>query len=472
MFNKTIFFLVFTLVFFSCSNNNKNKEEEKDNVKPNIILILADDLGYGDLSCYGQENFTTPNIDKLAKEGIRFTQHYAGSTVCSPSRNSLMTGFHMGHATIHGNGSNPDGEGDMPIPAKKTTFVKYLQKSGYKTGIFGKWGLGDCDSEGSPLKHGFDEFFGYTNQILAHNSFPEYLLQNCEKVYLKNEVKYLDKKSWHKGLGSISTKKVEFSNDLIFDKALKFIEKNKSGPFFLYFPTTIPHMNDEAQTGEHFEIENSDEFADKNWSEDEKHYALLVKRLDSYIGILEKKIEQLGLAKNTLIIFTSDNGAVQGIEHLSSNGDLRGYKRDLYEGGIRVPFIAKWPDKIQANTVSDHISALWDYFPTLLDIAQIKADSVTDGISFLPVLLNRGKQKEHKYLYWEFHWWKPSRQAIRLEKWKGVRNTPDSKTELYDLSSDISESHDVAGEHPEIIKEIEDLFVKARTDDERWKLKK
>jgi len=445
---------------------------KKDAKKPNIILILADDLGYGDLSCYGQNNFSTPNIDKLANEGIKFTQHYAGSTVCSPSRNALMTGLHMGHAVIRGNGASQNGEGDMPLPANKTTFVEYLQKSGYKTGIFGKWGLGDCGTEGNPLDHGFDDFFGYTNQILAHNSYPEYLLENCEKVILENEVTYLDKNAWHKGLGSISTKKVDYSNDLIFDEALKFIEKNKSQPFFLYFPTTIPHMNDEAEIGQRFEIQNSGEFANKNWSDDEKHYALLIKKLDSYVGRIDEKLNQLNLSKNTLIIFTSDNGAINDIDNLSSNGELRGYKRDLYEGGIRVPFIAKWPEKIHPNSVSNHISAFWDYFPTILDIAQVETDSVTDGISFLPTLINKGKQKEHKYLYWEFHWWKPSKQAIRLGKWKGVKNAPNSKIELYDLNYDISENNNVAKYYPEIVYEIDSLFVSSRIPDSRWELKK
>ena len=438
---------------------------------PNIILILADDLGYGDLSCYGQTNFSTPHIDALADEGIKFTNHYAGATVCSPSRNVLMTGMHTGHCYVRGNGRNPAGEGDLPLPADRKTFAEFLKQRGYKTGIFGKWGLGNCGTEGSPLAHGFDEFYGYTDQILAHNSFPEYLIKNCKKIYLNNKVKYLSKKAWHKGLGSISLRKVDYSNDLIFDAALNFIDVHKDEPFFLYFSTTIPHMNDEAEVGKRFETPDTSGFADKSWSRDEKNYALLIKRLDGYVGEISRKINELNLQNNTLIIFTSDNGPVHGIDNLDSNGDLRGYKRDLYEGGIRVPFMAKWPGKIKAGTVSGHISAFQDYFPTLLDAAGVKNYPETDGISFLPTLLDSGGQREHKYLYWEFHWWKPSRQAIRMDKWKAVKNSPQAEMELYDLDQDISEENNVALQHPDIVKKITELFKIARTEDKRWPLK-
>ncbi len=459
-------FILLVLITFSCNQTNR------EIIKPNIILILADDLGYGDLSCYGQTHFTTPNIDKLAKEGMKFTQHYAGATVCSPSRNVLMTGMHTGHCFVRGNGRNPNGEGDLPLPAEKKTFTEYIKQAGYKTGIFGKWGLGNCGTEGSPLKHGFDEFYGYTDQILAHNSYPEYLIKNCEKVYLNNDVKYLSKKAWHKGLGSISVNKVDYSNDLIFKEALNFIERHKTDPFFLYFPTTIPHMNDEAKKGKRFEVPHSGKFENKEWSKDEKSYAELVKKLDDYVGQIEKKIDELNLSENTVIIFTSDNGPVHGIDNLNSNGKLRGYKRDLYEGGIRVPLIVKWKGVIKENTVSNHISGFQDYFPTILDISRIKDYPATDGISFLPTLVSEGKQKEHEYLYWEFHWWKPSRQAIRMGKWKAVKDSPDGKIELYDLDKDITETKNVADEHPEVVKKIKTLLSIARTYDKRWNITK
>jgi len=471
-----IVLLILSVVLFSCTSKAKNAIAENTAAdKPNIILILADDLGYGDLSCYGQQKYSTPNIDKLAKEGIKFTQHYAGSTVCSPSRNSLMTGLHMGHAFIRGNGQNPNGDGDLPLPKERTTFVKYLKEAGYKTGIFGKWGLGDCDTEGNPLDHGFDEFFGYTNQLLAHNSYPEFLIKNCEKVYLKNEVQYLDKKDWHKGFGSFSTKKVEFSNDLIKDAALNFIEENKSNPFFLYFPTTIPHLNDEAKMGERFEVPVSDKFATKKWSDDEKNYALLITKLDSYVAEIENKLEELQLSNNTLIIFASDNGAVKEIYNLQPNGKLRGYKRDLYEGGIRVPLIVKWEGKIKPNTTSNHISAFWDYFPTLLEIAEVKEIPITDGISFLPTLLQK-EQPQHENLYWEFHWWKPAKQALRKGKWKIVNNNilkpTNDGVELYNLDTDISEENNVAKQFPEIINELSLLMKESRTESENFPIQK
>ncbi len=321
------------------------------------------------------------------------------------------------------------------------------------------------------MEHGFDEFYGYTDQIFAHNSYPEFLIKNCKKVYLNNEVKYLSKKAWHKGLGSISTKKVDYSNDLIFNEALTFIDKYKSQPFFLYFPTTIPHMNDEAVKGEKFETPHSGDFDGKPWSRDEKSYAELVTRLDNYVGVIEEKIRYLNLEQNTIIIFTSDNGPVHDIDNLNSNGELKGYKRDLYEGGIRVPLIVKWPGKIKAGTVSAHICGFQDYFPTILDMAEVKNYPETDGISFLPTLLSKGKQEEHDYLYWEFHWWKPSRQAIVLGKWKAVKNSPNGNIELYNLENDISETKNVADEHPDVVKKMASYMKEARVEDKRWPLK-
>lgn len=448
--------------FTNCQNNPESS-------KPNIIFILADDLGYADLGCYGQTNFSTPHIDKLAQEGMKFTQHYAGSTVCAPSRCVLMTGKHTGHSFVRGNAQNQTGAGQIALPPEETTFVEHLKTLGYRTGAFGKWGLGNAGTIGDPLNHGFDEFFGYHDQVLAHNSYPEFLYKNNEKVLLKNEVNYLSDTLWHKGLGSISTKKLSYSNDLILEEALKFIQDNKGVPFFLYFPTTIPHDNGEAEIGNRFEVPDKSKYQNENWTKDEKSYAALVEHLDGYIGALTKELDDLEIAENTVIIFTSDNGPLP-TEHLNSNGDLRGHKRDLYEGGIRVPLIIKWPDKIKANSHSDHVSAFWDFFPSVLDIAGLDDHPKTDGISFLPELLGE-EQAKHDYLYWEFHWWLPSRQAVRMGNWKGVKNSPVSDLELYDLSNDSSEKINLAAEHTIVIDKMEQILIEARSKSKHFEIR-
>jgi arylsulfatase A-like enzyme len=451
-------------VLSACTKKTKNR--------PNIVFILADDLGYGDLSCYGQKYFQTPHIDQLAETGMRFTQHYAGSPVCAPSRCVLMTGKHTGHAWVRGN-KQAEPSGQLPLPENEVTFARLLQSSGYKTGCFGKWGLGIAGSSGDPQKHGFDEFFGYYDQVLAHNSFPEYLYRNGEKVDLDNEVHYLDESHWSRGLGSYSTVKRDYSNDLIFEEALGFLEKNRENPFFLYFPTTIPHDNGEAPEGERFEVPELGKFKDRDWSGEEKAYAAMVRRLDMYVGKIEEKLRELNLEQNTMIVFTSDNGAVHPDtfeNRFGSNGTLRGYKRDLYEGGIRVPLIIKWPAVIEGGQTSGHISAFWDFFPTLCDVAGIQSTHETDGISFLPEL--RGKnQPEHEYLYWEFHWWKPSKRALRMGKWKAVQNAPESEIELYDLSEDIREENDLAGLNPGIVEQAQQLFENARTPSQHFEMK-
>jgi len=445
----------------SCSLSNKRQ--------PNIVLILADDLGYGDLSCYGQTHFATPNIDKLAKEGMMFTQHYAGSPVCAPSRCVLMTGKHTGHSYVRGN-MQAVPSGQLPLPASETTFAKILQANGYATGCFGKWGLGIAGSSGDPLNHGFDVFFGYHDQVLAHNSYPEYLYKNREKVYLDNEVQYVSKDHWSKGLGSVSSMKKEYSNDLIFEQAMNFMEANVDNPFFLYFPTTIPHDNGEAPRGERFEVPENEQFADKEWSDEEKAYASLVVKLDDYVGELEKKLEELNIADNTVFIFTSDNGALNpdNFENrFKSNGKLRGYKRDVYEGGIRVPLIVKWPGVVEPGSKSGHISGFQDYLTTVCDIAGIEHPETEDGISFMPTLVN-SEQAAHTSLYWEFHWWKPSIRAMRLGKWKAVQMGPGENIELYDLDRDIEERFDVSTENPEILSKMRVMLDKARTPSEHW----
>lgn len=439
--------------------------------KPNIVFILADDLGYGDLSCYGQEYFQTPNIDRLADTGMRFTQHYAGSPVCAPSRCVLLTGKHTGHAFVRGN-KQADPSGQLPIPEDELTFASLLKSAGYKTGCFGKWGLGIAGSSGDPQKHGFDEFFGYYDQVLAHNSYPEYLYRNGEKVFLNNEVQYLDEGHWSRGLGSYSTEKNDYSNDLIFKEAISFIDKNKNTPFFLYFPTTIPHDNGEAPEGERFEVPDIGKFKDKDWNCEEKAYAAMITKLDEYVGRIEEKLKDLRIERNTIIIFTSDNGAIHPTtfeNRFQSNGPLRGYKRDLYEGGIRVPLIVKWPAVIEGGQISDHVCAFWDFFPTFCEVADIKTDHRTDGISFLPRMKGQD-QPQHEYLYWEFHWWNPSKRAIRMGKWKAVQNNPNAPIELYNLEEDRGETSDISWQHPDIIEKIRKIFSDARTGSEHFKI--
>ena len=446
--------------------------------KPNIVYILADDLGYGDLSCYGQKKFKTPNIDKLARAGMLFTQHYSGSTVCAPSRSSLMTGLHTGHTPIRGNkGWKPEGE--YPISANAFTIAEMLKQAGYTTGAFGKWGLGFFGTEGDPNKQGFDEFFGFNSQTLAHNYYPEYLWNNDIKVVLS---------------GNSDNQYKEYAPKLIHDRVLQFIEKNNPNqtgkPFFLFYANIIPHA--ELLLPD----ENMVEFRGKLLPEkiykgvepdaatfrkggygtqDESHaaFAAMVTLLDRQVGEVVNKLKELDLDKNTIIIFSSDNGPhLEGgadPDYFDSNGPLKGYKRDLYEGGIRVPMIACWPGTIKAGTTTDHVSAFWDVMPTLAEITGVPIPANLDGISFLPSLTGKGTQRQHKTLYWEFHELK-GRQALRMGDWKLVRYnvlTPDNTTtELYDLKTDLGEEKNVAAEHPELVKEMLEILNNSRTPSE------
>ena len=432
--------------------------------RPNIIFILADDLGYGDLGCYGQQTIKTPNLDRTAEEGMRFTQHYAGSTVCAPSRCVLMTGLHSGHCWVRGNAL-------VPLRPEDVTVAELLREAGYATGIIGKWGLGEAGSTGIPNKQGFDYWFGYLNQRHAHNYYPRYLWRNEEKIALKNEVTDVNPP------GGVATKRVEYSHDLFTAEALAFVERNKNKQFFLYLAYTIPHANNEAGN-KGMEVPDYGIYKDKDWPEPQKGHAAMITRLDGDIGKLFAKLKELGLAENTLVMFSSDNGP-----HKEGGGDpaffeswgpLRGYKRALYEGGIRVPMIAWWPGKIKTGSVNDHVSAFWDFLPTCADLAGFKTPRDIDGISMLPTLLGQDdKQKKHEYLYWEFHE-QGKRQAVRMGNWKGVRlnvaKNPDGPIELYDLKDDLAEKHNVANEHPDIVKRIEQYMKQAHAPSERWAL--
>lgn len=446
--------------------------------KPNIIYILADDLGYGDLSCYGQKRFKTPNIDRLAKEGMLFTQHYAGCTVCAPSRSSLLTGLTTGHTPIRGNKSW-EPEGQYPIPANTFTMAEMLKQAGYYTGAFGKWGLGFIGTEGDPNKQGFDEFYGYNCQSLAHNYYPAYLWDNHTKVTLK---------------GNSGNQFNEYAPQLIHDRVLQFIEKQnptKTGkPFFLFYPNVIPHAelllpddNIQEFRGKLLPEKSyrgtepgSANFRTGGYgSQDETHaaFAAMVTLLDKQVGEVVAKLKELGLDKNTIIIFSSDNGPhLEGgadPDYFDSNGVLKGYKRDLYEGGIRVPMIASWPGKIEPGTTTNHVSAFWDVMPTVADIAGISVPENLDGISFLPSLTGQGKQMQHETLYWEFHELK-GRQALRMGNWKLVRYqvlTPDqATTELYDLNSDVGEERNIASQHPELVAKMIRILNQSRVSSE------
>ncbi len=444
----------FFFLNLSCTNENTN--ESKSKIKPNIIYILADDLGYGDLGCYGQQIIKTPEIDKMAAQGMRFTNHYAGNAVCAPSRNNLMTGMHPGHASIRGNGC----KGGCPMPESDITVAEYLKEAGYVTGIIGKWGNGQHGTEGFPTQQGFDFFYGYDNQILAHNYWPEYLWRNDQKEYLDNQVRYKDSTSWHIGLGSYTLEKKEYAHDLFMKEAKDFINHHQDTSFFLYLPLTIPHNNGEAPYGKKQEVPDYGIYTDNTWATDTMGYAAMITRMDRDIGELLNLLRQLDISDNTLVIFDSDNGSMQewsGItEFFNSNGPFRGAKRDLYEGGIRVPMIAWWPGTIEPGTVTDHITASWDFLPTACEVAGIEIPENTDGISFLPLLTGE-QQSSHEFLYWEYGS-NGGQQAVRMGKWKGIRHhladDPDAPLELYDLEVDPGESINLANKHTETVQKI------------------
>ncbi len=451
-------------LLFSC-----NQPTDQDITLPNVIFIMADDLGYADVGAYGQELIQTPNIDRLALEGIRFTQFYAGTSVCAPSRSVLMTGLHNGHTPVRGNKQYGYQNGQLPLPDSTRTVAEYLKAAGYVTGMIGKWGLGNPGTSGDPLKQGWDYYFGYTDQVLAHNYFPEYLWRNGRKVILENTVQYLDTALWHDGLGSYSTEQKQYSHDLFVDDAINFLQKHQQHHFFLYLPLTIPHDNGEQADSLRFEVPSQGIYKEESWSRKEKDYAAMITRMDEGIGRIVDYIDQSGLGENTLIFFTSDNGPMRNMqttEFFNSNGVLRGAKRDLYEGGIREPFIVRWTGQIAAGSVSEHLGGFWDVLPTLLDLAGQPVPDDTDGISIKPTLLGSGTQPVHSFLYWEFHEGTGS-QAIRQGDWKGVKlnvkQDAQAAWEIYNLSSDPGEEKNIAGDHPDKADAFEELMKKSRT---------
>jgi arylsulfatase A-like enzyme len=434
--------------------------------KPNIIFILADDLGYGDLGCYGQKKIKTPHLDHMAAEGMRFTQFYAGSTVCAPSRCVLMTGQDTGHCYIRGNAR-------MSLRPRDTTVAEMLKDAGYATGLVGKWGLGEAGSSGVPTKQGFDYFFGYLNQNHAHNYYPAFLWRNEDRVPLKNEVPEGPRGEFGQGW---ATKKVEYSHDLFAAETLKWTEEHKDGPFFLYLTFTIPHANNEAMhaSGNGQEVPDLGIYRDKNWPEPSKAYAAMVTRMDADIGRLLGLLTTLGIDGNTLVIFTSDNGPQKeggnSPAFFASSGPLRGYKRSLYEGGIRVPFIARWPGRIKAGSVSEHVGYFGDFLATAAELATVEPPNL-GGISLEPTLLGKpAKQKRHEYLYWEFHEG-GFKQAVRMGDWKAVRLGMEKTVELYDLKNDAGEKTNVAAQHADMVAKMEGLMKSARSESPDWPLR-
>lgn len=425
--------------------------------RPNIIFILADDLGYGDLGSYGQTKIKTPHLDRMAAGGVRFTQFYSGSTVCAPSRAALMTGLHTGHGYIRGNG-------DIPLRPDDVTVAEILKASGYRTAVVGKWGLGREETTGQPDRKGFDESFGFLNHRHAHRQYTDHLWKNVVKFPVNAER--------------------DFVNDLFTEESLDFIRRNKSRPFFLYLAYTNPHA--EIRVPEDSLAEYKGKFpetpfvnlkADQHPSQGYRSqntpraaFAAMVTRMDRDVGRILDQLKQLGLDEDTVVFFTSDNGPHKeggaDPEFFDSNSRLRGIKRDLYDGGIRVPMIVRWPGTIKAGGTSDQVWAMWDFLPTAAEMAGAKVPQGLDGISMLPALTGK-RQRGHEYLYWEF-FERGFQQAVRMKSWKAVRLAPGQPLELYDVAQDAGEAVNVADRHPQVVAAMEKILAGARTESERW----
>lgn len=426
-------------------------------VRPNVVLIMVDDLGYGDLGCYGSQRILTPRIDAMAAAGMRFTQFYSGTSVCAPSRAALLTGLHTGHTAVRGN-REVKPEGQYPLPDSSVTMAEVFRQAGYATGGFGKWGLGFPSSSGDPIRQGFTRFFGYNCQREAHHPFPAHLWSDTQRVPLPNTY----------------DRQTVYAPDLIHRKALEFLDANARSPFLLYLAYTPPHAALQVPAGDsayaaYRELFRESPVAIPEWKGvgyqpnpyPKAAYAAMVSRIDRYVGELLDRLRQLGIDDRTLVLFTSDNGPHREGGHdpdfFAAGGGLRGIKRSLYEGGIRAPLVACWPGVIRPGAVSDHVSAAWDLLPTFASLLRVGLPSSTDGISILPLLTGRGRQRGHRFLYWEFHE-EEGRQAVRMGGWKGIRQRvtkdPDGPVELYDLFTDPAESRDVAAAHPEVVRRI------------------
>lgn len=463
---------LFTLLLLTLLSGALQAREPHD--KPNIIFIMADDLGYGDLGCYGQEKIKTPVLDQMARKGVQFRNFYAGCTVCASSRSVLMTGQHMGHTWVRGNAG-----ADMSVQTLRpqdVTVAERLKAAGYATALCGKWGLGDAmpGNTGLPNDKGFDFFYGYLNQVHAHNYYPEFLWRNKKREPLRNVVQGVGR-SYGGFEGGWATKRVDYSHDLVVKEALGFIERSKDSPFFLYLALTVPHANNEGTrgTGDGQEVPDYGIYQDKEWGKQDKGQAAMITRMDSDIGRLNSLLGKLGLSENTIVLFTSDNGhhneGGHNPETFDPNGPLRGMKRDLYEGGIRVPLIAYWPGTAPQGVVSDHIGYFGDLMSTACELAGVAAPSNTDSVSLAPTLQNNSSaQKQHQYLYWEFYE-QGSKQAVREGKWKAIRMPMHTgEIELYDLSADLGEAENIATRYPEVVKRMADHMQQSHVPNKNW----
>jgi len=462
-------FALSSLLFLTLSCAKQPAEDIKSSTAPNIIYILADDMGYGDVGVYGQTKIKTPNIDKLASGGMRFTQHYAGSTVCGPSRASLLTGFHSGHSSIRGNPKWTNSGTPVDLKPADITLAEMLKDNGYNTAAIGKWGLAESDDpelKAMPLQQGFDYFFGLKTHVEAHHYYWHRLFENNQPFLLKNN-DYMN----NTGI---------YTHDLFTEKAIEYVKKqNNKKPFFLYLAYTIPHL---AMT---VPEDSKKQYLGLGWPKREmntkKHYrndiegnttyAGMVSRMDRDIGSLISTLKEQGLKKNTLVIFTSDNGHEYDRGFFDSNGEFKGRKRDLYEGGIRIPFIAKWPGTIAENSTSDHISAFWDMMPTFCQIAGGNNCPTTDGISMVNELRQSGTQQKHKNLYWEFNEAKGPLQALRKGDWKLIKRYK-KPIELYNLANDKSESNNLAKDHPELVQQLSIELAASRSEHDEFTLVK
>jgi arylsulfatase A-like enzyme len=458
--NKYLFLIPCVCSTFSGSYNptekNKNLEFTEDQ-KPNIIFIIADDLGYNDLGCYGQRLIKTPNIDSLALQGMQFTQCYSGSAVCAPARSVLMTGMHTGHTTVRGNFGKEGviglggGEGRVPLKESDTTIAQVLQEAGYVTAMIGKWGLGEPNTSGEPSKKGFDEFYGFLNQRRAHTYYPEYIWKDTVKIELP---------------GNKDGQKAKYTHDMFADYAMDFITRNKDTSFFLYLPFCLPHSD--------YEIPDNGIYEEEDWGDDLKAYAAMISKLDNTIGRIIITLKESGIDKNTIIFFTSDNGATNITDEwkiFHSNYPLRGEKRDPYEGGIRVPMIVRFPGKIKAGQTNDQTWYFADIMPTLAEIAKVSPPKNIDGISVLPTILGDKQDLSNRYLYWEFYK-RSGWRAVRFGDWKAIQKGMNQEVhqdiELYDLKQDIGETTNIADQHPEIVKKAEEMFKEAHTPSESF----
>ena len=476
--------LIACLLLWGASGCTSATDDELP-AQPNIIYMLADDLGYAELGAYGQALIRTPNLDRLATEGLKFTQHYAGSPVCASSRGTLLTGLHTGHGQVRDNlelGGFADEEerGQMPLAPGTFTIGHMLKQAGYTTAAIGKWGLGGPGSDGEPNLHGFDYFFGYLDQKQAHNYYPTHLWRNGERVALDNA--YF---SPHQPLQGDPDdpaaydmyKGSEYSLDVMADDALRFIREHRAEPFFLYLPYAVPHLA--LQVPDSSLAEYAGQFEETPYLGEGGYlphptpkaaYAAMITRMDAHIGRVMALLEELNLDERTLVMFSSDNGTTYSVPvdaaFFNSTAGLRGLKGSVYEGGIRVPLIARWPGVIEPGTTTDRVSAFWDMMPTLAELTGVIVPVGIDGVSFLPTLLGRGTQAEHDPFYWEYHGLWKGAQAVRMGDWKGVRlgghDDPDAHIELYDLASDRYERKDVAADHPDIVARIR-VVMESRT---------